>query len=131
MREEGSATVELVLLAPILMIMVLFVVYAGRGAEVLTQIQHAADQGARAASMAHPSRMQAVGRASAIRDLEQNGAACIDPVVNVAFDNESSIRTVLVEVECAVNAAGLSLLGAHERVLYAESIEVIDRWRVD
>lgn len=131
MREEGSATVELVLLAPILMVMVLFVVYAGRGAEVLTQIQHAADQGARAASMAHPSRMQAVGRASAMRDLEQNGAACIDPVVNVAFDNESSIRTVLVEVECAVNAAGLSLLGAHERVLHAESIEVIDRWRVD
>ena len=32
MREEGSATVELVLLAPILMILVLFVVYAGRGA---------------------------------------------------------------------------------------------------
>ena len=78
MREEGSATVELVLLAPILMILVLFVVYAGRGAEVLTQIQHAADQGARAASMAHPSRMQAVGRESALRDLEQNGAACIN-----------------------------------------------------
>ena len=75
MREEGSATVELVLLAPILMILVLFVVYAGRGAEVLTQIQHAADQGARAASMAHPSRMQTVGRESALRDLEQNGAA--------------------------------------------------------
>ena len=44
-REEGSVTVELVLLAPILMTLMLFVVYAGRGAEVLTQIQHAADQG--------------------------------------------------------------------------------------
>ena len=131
MREDGSATVELLLLAPILMILVLFVVYAGRGAEALIQIQHAADQGARAASMAHPSRMQAVGRASAMRDLEQNGAACIDPVVNVAFDNESTIHTVLVEVECAVNSAGLNLLGTQERVLHAESIEVIDRWRVD
>ena len=128
MREEGSATVELVLLAPILMILVLFVVYAGRGAEVLTQIQHAADQGARAASMAHPSRMQAVGRESALRDLEQNGAACINAVVNVAFDDESTIHTVLVEVECAVNATGLNLLGVHERLLHAESIEVIDRW---
>jgi hypothetical protein len=131
MREEGSATVELVLLAPILMMLVVFVVYAGRGAEVLTQIQHAADQGARAASMAHPSRMLVVGRDSAMRDLEQNGAACIDAVVNVAFDGESTIHTVLVEVECSVNATGLSLLGAHERVLHAESIEVIDRWRVD
>ena len=130
-RDEGSATVELVLLAPILMILVLLVVYAGRGAEVLTQIQHAADQGARAASMAHLSRMQSVGRQSALKDLEQNGAACIDPVVNVAFDDESAIHTVLVEVECAVNNAGLNLLGVDERRLHAESIEVIDRWRVD
>ncbi len=130
-RDEGSATVELVLLAPILMILVLFVVYAGRGAEVLTQIQHAADQGARAASMAHPSRMQSVGRQSALKDLEQNGAACIDPVVNVAFDDDSAIHTVLVEVECAVNNTGLNLLGVDERRLHAESIEVIDRWRVD
>ena len=130
-HDEGSATVELVLLAPILMILVLLVVYAGRGAEVLTQIQHAADQGARAASMAHPSRMQSVGRQSALKDLEQNGAACIDPVVNVAFDDESAIQTVLVEVECAVNNAGLNLLDVDERRLHAESIEVIDRWRVD
>jgi hypothetical protein len=52
-------------------------------------------------------------------------------VVNVAFDDESAIRTVLVEVECAVNATGLNLLGVHERLLHAESIEVIDQWRVD
>ena len=130
-REEGSVTVELVLLAPILMTLVLFVVYAGRGAEVLTQIQHAADQGARAASMTHPSRMQSVGRESALRDLEQNGASCIDAEVNVAFDGDSEIHTVLVEVECSVNATGLNLLGTHDRVLHAESIEVIDRWRVD
>ena len=112
------------------MTLVLFVVYAGRGAEVLTQIQHAADQGARAASMTHPSRMQIVGRESALRDLEQNGASCIDAVVNVAFD-DSEIHTVLVEVECSVNATGLNLLGTHDRVLHAESIEVIDRLRVD
>ena len=130
-HDEGSATVELVLLAPILMILVLFVVYAGRGAEVLTQIQHAADQGARAASMAHPSRMQTVGQQTAYDDLEQNGAACINPVINVAFDDESPIHTVLVEVECAVNNSGLNLLGVDERRLHAVSIEVIDRWRVD
>ena len=119
MREEGSATVELVLLAPILMILVLFVVYAGRGAEVLTQIQHAADQGARAASMAHPSRMQAVGRESALRDLEQNGAACINAVVNVAFDDESTIHTVLVEVllHWTYLAQTPPALGRHRRVL--------------
>ena len=32
--DRGSATVELVLLAPVLVVLALFVVYAGRGAEV-------------------------------------------------------------------------------------------------
>ena len=131
MRDRGSVATEMVLLTPLLIVMLMFVVHAGRAGQGINQLKHAADQGARAASMAHPSRMQAVGRESALRDLEQNGAACINAVVNVAFDDESTIHTVLVEVECAVNATGLNLLGVHERLLHAESIEVIDRWRVD
>ena len=45
--ETGSASVELVLLTPLLMILVLLVVLAGRSGEVLLQVKHAADQGAR------------------------------------------------------------------------------------
>jgi Flp pilus assembly protein TadG len=54
--ETGSASVELVLLTPVLMILVLLVVLAGRSGEVLLQVKHAADQGARAASISAVSK---------------------------------------------------------------------------
>ena len=100
--DRGSATVELVLLAPVLVVLALFVVYAGRGAEALTQVRHSADQGARAASLVRVSRMETVGSAA-----------------------------VLAEVECVVNKTGLGLIGLSERVVTAQSIEVIDRWRAE
>jgi Flp pilus assembly protein TadG len=129
--ERGSATVELVLLAPVLVVLALFVVYAGRGAEALTQVRHSADQGARAASLVSFSRMDAVGRQAVLADLEQSGVSCIRPQINVATDTESQVRSVLVEVECTINQAGLGLIGLRERVISAQSIEVIDRWRAE
>ena len=44
--DRGSATVELVLIAPVLVVLALFVVLAGRSGEALRQVQHAADHGA-------------------------------------------------------------------------------------
>ena len=48
--ERGSVTVELVILTPLLMLLVLFGIYAGRASEAVIQVRHAADQAARAAS---------------------------------------------------------------------------------
>ena len=48
--QRGSVTVELVLLTPLLMILVLFGIYAGRASEALIQVRNAADQAARAAA---------------------------------------------------------------------------------
>jgi hypothetical protein len=129
--DRGSATVELVLLAPVLVVLALFVVYAGRGAEALTQVRHSADQGARAASLVRLSRMESVGRSAVLTDLERSGASCINPQINVAIDNESAVRSVLVEVECTINQAGLGLIGLTDRIVTAQSIEVIDRWRAE
>lgn len=58
--ERGSVSVELVLLTPLLMVLVLFGVYAGRASEALIQVRHAADQAARAASKEadHKSKRQ-------------------------------------------------------------------------
>ena len=129
--DRGSATVELVLLAPVLVVLVLFVVYAGRGAEALTQVRHSADQGARAASLVRISRMETVGRSAVLADLQLSGMSCVNPQINVAVDTESAVRSVLVEVECVVNQIGLGLIGLRERVVTAQSIEVIDRWRAE
>ena len=129
--ERGSATVELVVLVPVLMVMVLFVVFAGRSTQTSVAVRQAADSGARAASMVHPSRMDAVGRTAVIDSLDQNGVHCLDTMVNVALDRDSTVRSVLVEVECTLDQRGLELLGLDKRTMYAKSIEVIDVWRVD
>ena len=129
--ERGSATVETVILAPVLLALVLFVVYAGRSTQAIAQIRHAADQGARAASMVRQERMPEVGRLAVLEDLRDNGSPCSSVLVNVAIDNDSSIKTVLVEIECEISRGGLQLLALGRRTIEAKSIEVIDVWRVD
>ena len=59
--DRGSVSVEMVALTPILVLLALFAVFVGRSAEGLTAVQHAADQGARAASKVAFPRMAAVG----------------------------------------------------------------------
>ena len=130
-HERGSATVETVVLVPVLVALVLFAVYAGRSTQAMGQIRHAADQGARAASLVRVSRMQQVGRQAVLENLTENGSPCTNVMVNVAVDTESSSRAVLVEVECEVSLAGLELLNLGTRTIEAESVEVIDVWRVD
>lgn len=129
--ERGSASVELTVLAPVLMIMVLFVVFAGRSTQTAVAVRQAADNGARAASMVHPSRMESVGRGAVVDSLSRNGVHCVDTMVNVALDRDSMVRAVLVEVECTLDQRGIELMGLNRRTMYAKSIEVIDVWRVD
>ena len=129
--ERGSATVETVVLVPVLVALVLFVVYAGRSTQAMGQIRHAADQGARAASLVRSARMQQVGRQAVLESLRDNGSPCSRVLVNVAVDTESSVQAVLVEVECEVSLVGLELLDLGRRTIEAESVEVIDVWRVD
>jgi Flp pilus assembly protein TadG len=127
--ERGSATVEMVLLVPLLVVLVMSVVHAGRSAEALVQLRHAADQGARAASMVRTDRMEDVGERAVRDDLVGSGSSCTDPLVNVAVDGDSAVRAVMVEIECTVRIAGLELLGVRTRRLEARSTEVIDLWR--
>ena len=122
---------ETVVLVPVLVALVLFAVYAGRSTQAMGQIRHAADQGARAASLVRVSRMQQVGRQAVLENLTENGSPCTNVMVNVAVDTESSSRAVLVEVECEVSLAGLELMKLGRRTIEAESVEVIDVWRVD
>lgn len=129
--ENGSATVELVLLTPVLMTLMLFVVNAGRSGESQIEVRHAADQAARAASMVHPRSMQAVAERVAREDLFRNGVGCTDSVVELSINESEVSRSVTVSLDCVVNREGLDLLGLSERHISADSTEVIDRWRVD
>ena len=126
---RGSATVELVLVTPILMVLALFVVAAGRSGEALRQVQHAADNGARAASQAAAIRRASVGHAAALADLRASGRSCIDQSIQVTSVTVGQLDAVKVSVSCQIDHVGLRLLGLSERRVEAESIESIDVYR--
>jgi Flp pilus assembly protein TadG len=129
--QSGSVTVEMVLLAPVLMLLILFGVYASRASESLVQVRHAADQAARSASKVSRGRVQSVANDVANRTLNNSGTSCVDFAVSTAVIDQGSNTAVRVKVECTIKTQGLALLGVPERRVSATSTEVLDRWRVE
>jgi len=129
--ERGSVSVELVLLTPLLMVLVLFGVYAGRASEALIQVRHAADQAARAASKGSRSQIQTTAARVAERALQNSGASCTELFVEASIIQQGEDSAVVVLVKCTIKNDDLSLLVTDPRVVSASSLEVIDRWRVD
>lgn len=127
LRDRGSVSVEMVVLTPLLVILTLFAVFAGRATEGLTSVRHAADQGARAASKVSLSRMEIVGRVAALEDLRDRDVACVAPRISVTRGDGG--RTVTVGVECSSSTDGLGLLDVASPPLRASSTEVVDVYR--
>lgn len=128
-RDRGSAAVEMVLLTPVLVVLVLFVVHVGRAGEGMTAVRHAADQGARAASLVSGPRMDAAARSTVIDDLSRHATSCGDPSVSVSTSFSGDTRWVTVRVTCSTSDDGLGLLGAGRISVTASSTEVVDRYR--
>jgi Flp pilus assembly protein TadG len=129
--DSGSVTVEMVLLAPVLMVLILFGVYSGRASESLTQVRSAADQAARGASMVSRSRVEATAFQIAERALTSESISCVDLSVSTSLIENGDNNAVHVEISCTINTDGLTLLGLTQRRVTASSTEVLDRWRVD
>ncbi|MEO7398312.1 MAG: TadE family protein [Ilumatobacteraceae bacterium] len=125
----GSVTVELVVLAPVLIMLTMFVVFLGRAGGSVQQVRHAADTGARAASLVSPATMRGVASAAAARDLADNGVNCSSTTIAVSVDDAPGASSVTVTVSCVVNLDGTSLVGVDGRTVTARSTEVIDRYR--
>ncbi len=128
--EQGSLTVEMVLLAPALMVMVLFGVHSGRLSEAKVQVQHAADQGARAGSLANQSKMVSAAKSAVETDLMLTGVSCKKLSINVDDVDTGGVSAVQVRVSCFVRVDGTELLGLLPDQVSASSIEVIDAWRI-
>ena len=125
--DRGSVSVEMVALTPVLVLLAIFAVFVGRSAEGLTAVQHAADQGARAASKVAFPRMAAVGTDAVMADLIDRKVACVSPRVSVMRGDDD--RTVTVSVSCSPSIDGLSLLDVDSPRLSASSTEVVDYYR--
>jgi len=126
-RDKGSASVEMVLITPLLVIFVLFVIFGSRSVESSSDVKHAADQGARAASMVAMSRMPNAARRAVEADLVARRVSCPIPKIDVRTSQDG--RTVTVTVSCRADSRGLDLLGVSTRSMTASSTEVVDRYR--
>mgnify|MGYP000079224525 CR=1 FL=1 len=129
-NDRGSLTVEMVILAPVLMFMVLFGVHVGRLSEAKVQVQHAADQGARAGSLVAQSKVVSAATEAAENDLKLAGVACTKVSIDVGFVVTGVTNAVRVQVDCDVRSDGTQLLGLLPDRVHAASIEVIDEWRI-
>jgi Flp pilus assembly protein TadG len=75
--ERGSATIELALLAPVLLILLLFVAFVGRLTEARAEVDAAARDAARAASLMRTGdSAETAARQAAANTLTGDGVGC-------------------------------------------------------
>ena len=129
--ERGSATVELVILAPLLVLLLLFVVALGRLAGSRIDVGAAAAQAARAASIARsPQAASASARQTAASALASQHVTCVNLDVSVDTSDFVPGGSVAVSVSCSVALSDLTGLNlpATETVA-GRSVEPIDAYR--
>ncbi|TQS42813.1 TadE/TadG family type IV pilus assembly protein [Cryptosporangium phraense] len=129
-QDAGSVTVELTLLTPLLLLIVLFVVAAGRLADAQARLDQATYTAARAASLSRDSAI-AVSAAQASADSAlQDPSACavLSTVVDTTAYQPGGVVTV--RTTCVVDMADLTGLGIPGRkTLTSASSSPLDRFR--
>jgi Flp pilus assembly protein TadG len=114
--ERGSAVVEVVMLAPVVVAMLLLVIFGGRVALSRQAVQSAAADAARSASIARTaSEAKTAAAKSASTGLANQGLSCVSTDVKVDVTGFSkpvgTAATVSVTVACEVLTADLGLVG--------------------
>ena len=119
-------TVEVLLLTPVLMMLVMLIVYAGRYTEASIRVHRAADVGARVASISNDSQMVWKGELAARTDIRLSKSSCQQVDVNLRTSRIGKLMTVTTTVSCVVPVMGLGLFSLPTRRVEATSTEVID-----
>jgi Flp pilus assembly protein TadG len=129
--EEGSATAELAILTPLLILFLLLVVAFGRLAGARIQVDGAAAQAARAASIARsPATATAAAEQTASSALSSQHVTCAH--LQVAVDTADFVPggSVAVTVSCAVDLSTLTGLQLPvTETLSNRFVEPIDAYR--
>ncbi len=122
-------SVELVLLTIPLVIIMFFVVALGRFSSARNQVDEAARDAARQASLYYRSAPEAIRQGSAMADQDLTGAACANRVVAVDTTALRPGGTVTVTVSCHVALGDLGLLKVPgTRTVKATSVSVVDTY---
>ena len=109
-RDRGSIAVELVLVAPLLIVFLLFVVGLGRIAHTSGQVEGAAAEAARTASLQRaPSAAERAGEDAARAQL--GGRDCRTLDVDIDASRLRPGGDVTAHVRCVASLSGLGLAG--------------------
>ncbi len=129
--ERGVAAIELVLMAPVLLVVLLLVVGLGRMADARQQIESVAADSARAASLERNTALSAgAARAAAQRSLGDAGLSCTGLDVNVDISDYQPGGQVQVTVSCTAQLRDVALSGLPgSREFTASSTVPIETYR--
>jgi len=109
--QDGSAAVELTILAPVLVVLLLFVVAVGRLVLAHQEVEAAAFDAARAASIASSAAgAQLAANQAASTDLAGHSITCAHLSTSVDTTEFTPGGVVKVEVSCTASLSGLALL---------------------
>ena len=129
--ERGSVSVEVAVIAPAFVFLMLLVVFAGKVSEADGNVERAAAEGARAASLRqHPGNAATDARSTVEANLATAGVSCSTLEAIVDTSDFEPGGTVTVTVECTASMADVALLGGPgTRTFTATATEVIDTYR--
>lgn len=133
--ERGdSGPLEMVILVPVLLALIALVVAAGRTTAADTDVEFAAQVGARAAAQANtPGAAAARAEQVVVASLTDSGLACAQHSVSVDASDLRPGGRVSVTVSCTVGLDDVADLGLAlgSRTMTATASEVVDRVRGD
>ena len=130
-------TIEAVVLAPVILVLVLFIVFLGRVTTTQQTVQRAARDAARAASQAI-TRDEADFAINTVVDesLGTNRRNCtIAPTDLTAIGEDTGaegdwdLGLIQVRITCTIPTADLGLLGLGTKTFTAVATEPVDTWR--
>lgn len=129
-HQHGSLAAESAVVTPLLVLLMLFVVFAGRVGQADQDVRHAASEAARAVSLLRAGNPTAVARGVVRGNLTASGVACSGLTVDVDDAGLAPGATVTVTVGCQVDLTGVATLGLpRARTLTASSTQVVDTYR--
>lgn len=130
--DDGSAAVETVLLAPLLILVLLVAITVGRLESARLHVDAAASSASRSASLARsPSGAQTAARAEAARALASAGVSCPHPQVSVDTTAFRPGGVVKVTVTCHADLGDLVGMGFMplDTSITKTSVSQVDRYR--
>lgn len=129
--ERGTAAIEFVLVAPVILVIFLFVIGLGRMAHARQQLESVAADSARAASLErNTSQSASAAMAAAQRSLGEAGVSCTDLAVNVDLSSYQPGGRVTVTVSCKTRLSDVGMAGfPGSKTFTAKSTVPIETYR--